>query len=75
MVGNDTSINDKINELTKQIDGMFVDVETAMRVEEQKLTDLQNQTSTVDDLLTETGSDLDATMSEIDAILGKSGGN
>jgi hypothetical protein len=75
MVGNDTSINDKINELTKQIDGMFVDVETAMRVEEQKLTDLQNQTSTVDDLLTETGSDLDATMSEIDAILGKNGGN
>ena len=61
--------------MTKQIDGMFVDVETAMRVEEQKLTDLQNQTSTVDDLLTETGSDLDATMSEIDAILGKSGGN
>ena len=54
---------------------MFVDVETAMRVEEQKLTDLQNQTSTVDDLLTETGSDLDATMSEIDAILGKNGGN
>jgi hypothetical protein len=25
--------------------------------------------------LTETGSDLDATMSEIDAILGKNGGN
>jgi hypothetical protein len=75
MVGNDTSINDKINSLSKEIDNMFVDVETAMRVEEAKLNELQNQTMSADELLTETGSDLDATMSEIDAILGKSGGN
>jgi hypothetical protein len=46
-----------------------------MRVEEAKLNELQNQTMSADELLTETGSDLDATMSEIDAILGKSGGN
>ena len=51
------------------------DVETAMRVEEAKLSELQNQTMSADELLTETGSDLDATMSEIDAILGKGGGN
>jgi chromosome segregation ATPase len=75
MVGNDTSINDKINSLSKEIDNMFVDVETAMRVEEAKLNELQNQTMSADELLTETGSDLDATMSEIDAILGKGGGN
>lgn len=71
MVGNDTSINDKISSLSKEIDNMFVDVETAMRVEEQKLEDLKSQTSSADELLTETGSDIDATMSEIDAILGK----
>lgn len=75
MVGNDTSINDKISSLNKEIEDMFVGVETAMRVEEAKLTELQNQTMSADDLLTETGSDLDATMSEIDAILGKGGGN
>jgi chromosome segregation ATPase len=75
MVGNDTSINDKISSLSKEIDNMFVDVETAMRVEEAKLSELQNQTMSADELLTETGSDLDATMSEIDAILGKGGGN
>lgn len=75
MVGNDTSINDKIASLSKEIDNMFVDVETAMRVEEAKLSELQNQTMSADELLTETGSDLDATISEIDAILGKGGGN
>lgn len=75
VVGNDTSINDKISSLSKEIDNMFVDVETAMRVEEEKLNDLKSQTTSADELLTETGSDLDATMSEIDAILGKAGGN
>jgi len=75
VVGNDTSINDKISALSKEIDNMFVDVETAMRVEEEKLNDLKSQTTSADELLTETGSDLDATMSEIDAILGKAGGN
>jgi chromosome segregation ATPase len=74
-VGNDSSINDKISSLSKEIDDMFVDVETAMRVEEAKLDELKNQTISADELLTETGSDLDATMSEIDAILGKNGGN
>jgi len=73
--GNDGSLTDKITSLSKEIDGMFVDVETQMRVEEAKLKDLSNQTISADELLTETGSDLEATMSEIDSILGKSGGN
>ena len=73
--GNDSSLTDKIGALSKDIDNMFVDVETTMRVEEDKLKDLKNQTMSADELLTETGSDLDATMGEIDAILGKGGGN
>jgi chromosome segregation ATPase len=71
---NDSSLTDKITSLSKEIDDMFVGVETTMRVEEEKLKDLQSQTISADELLTETGSDLDATMGEIDAILGKSGG-
>lgn len=72
---NDSSLTDKINSLSKEIDKMFVDVETTMRVEEDKLKDLKNQTLTADELLSETGSDLESTMGEIDAILGKGGGN
>jgi hypothetical protein len=71
LAGNDTSLSDKIGALSKEIDNMFVDVETTMRVEEGKLNDLKSQTISADELLTETGSDLDATMGEIDAILGK----
>jgi biopolymer transport protein ExbD len=71
---NDSSLTDKITSLSKEIDDMFVGVETTMRVEEEKLKDLQSQTISADELLTETGSDLDATMGEIDAILGKGGG-
>lgn len=71
----DSTLTDKIGSLSKEIDSMFVDVETTMRVEEEKLRDLKNQTNSADELLTETGSDLDATMGEIDAILGKGGEN
>lgn len=72
---NDSSLTDKISSLSKEIDNMFVDVETTMRVEEDKLKELKNQTLTADELLSETGSDLESTMGEIDAILGKGGGN
>jgi chromosome segregation ATPase len=71
---NDSSLTDKIGALSKEIDNMFVDVETTMRVEEGKLNDLKSQTISADELLTETGSDLDTTMGEIDAILGKGDG-
>ena len=71
---NDSSLTDKISSISKDIDEMFVGVETTMRVEEAKLNDLKSQTMSADELLTDTGSDLDATMGEIDAILGKDGG-
>lgn len=74
VAGDDKSVSDRINTLNKEIDEMFIDVETAMRVEESKLSDLQSQTSSADELLAEP-QDLNATMAEIDALLGNSGGN
>ncbi len=74
VAGDDKSVSDRINALNKEIDEMFIDVETAMRVEESKLTELQSQTSSADELLAEP-QDLNATMAEIDALLGKDGAN
>lgn len=68
--GNDSSLTDKLNELSKDVDDMFVDVETSIRVEEEKLADLKNQSMSADILLTDPSSDIESTMSEIDAILG-----
>ena len=76
LTGEEGSVNDKIEALNKEIDEMFVDVETALKVEEAKLTEMQTETSTADELLAEP-TDLNATMAELDAILGTGdeGGN
>jgi chromosome segregation ATPase len=68
IVTGDTSIMTKISDLSKQIDDMDVDVETALRLEDEKLKDIVSQTKSVDDLLAEPN-DMSSTMSEIDAIL------
>ena len=72
--GGQTSITDKYQSLNKEIEDLFANVETAMRTEEEKLKDLESHTSTADELLAEP-TDLDATMSQLDAILGKSAGD
>ncbi len=72
--GGQTSITDKYQSLNKEIEDLFANVETAMRTEEEKLKDLATQSSTADELLAEP-TDLDATMSQLDAILGKSAGD
>ena len=72
VAGEDKSVSDRINALNKEIDEMFIDVETAMRVEESKLSELQSQTSSADELLAEP-EDLNSTMAEIDALLGNDG--
>ncbi|MEZ6095317.1 MAG: hypothetical protein R3C03_13975 [Pirellulaceae bacterium] len=69
-----TSIMTKIEEITKSIDDLDVDIETAMRVETEKMKEATSQNMKVDDLLAEP-EDLNSTMNKIDEILGKSGGN
>ncbi len=72
LAGNETSITEKYASLSKEIEGLFVDVETAMRKEEENLRDLQSNTSIADELLAEPA-DLNSTLNQLDAILGKSG--
>lgn len=65
----DSSISDKFDKLADEVDNLFVDVETAMRIEEGKISDLQgkieSEGNSVDKILDE----MDDT-SRIDAILG-----
>ena len=67
--GDQKSMSDRFEKLSEEIDGMFVDVESAMRLEEEKLTELQAETDSADELLYDPKS-LDESMAELDAILG-----
>jgi chromosome segregation ATPase len=69
IITGDSSIMTKIDELSKQVQDLDVDIETALRVEETKMNEIVSQTKTVDELLAEP-TDVSSTMSEIDAILG-----
>lgn len=71
LAGNETSITEKYAGLSKDIEGLFTSVETEMRKQEENLKDLQSTTSTADQILGEAPSDLDATLKQIEAILGK----
>lgn len=51
--GDETSINDSIAALEKDIEEMAIDVETALRVEQDKLNELDTNTKNADALLTE----------------------
>ncbi len=70
-MGGQTSITEKYKELNTNLDDLFVDVESAMQVEEGKLSELNidSSTSKVDELLAEPA-DLNSTMNRLDAILG-----
>ncbi len=72
--GDDASISDDINALNKEIEDMFVEVESALRVEEEKINAMQAETDAVDELLAEP-TDLGGLMDDIDALLGDSNGN
>jgi len=74
MVGGETSITEKYAALNKNLDDLFVDVESALRGEEQALNDLPNTTKMADDLLAQP-TDLGNTLGKLDAILGGSGGD
>lgn len=67
------SISDKFDDLAKEVDGLFVDVETAMRVEEEKISErqaeLDSQTDIVSDLLGDLESS-ESAKSRLDEILG-----
>lgn len=70
MAGDDSSLMDKLASLSKDVDNLFIDVESSIRVEEDKMTDLINESTSADLLLTDPGSDINSTMNEIDLILG-----
>lgn len=72
LAGNESSITEKYGALSKEIEDLFVDVETAMRKEEENLQDLQSNTSIADEILAEPA-DLNSTLNQLNAILGNSG--
>ncbi len=70
-IGNsDSSILDRINSLDKEIEDMFVDVETAMRVEQDKLDSMQSETSSADALLS-VPVDLNSKLDELSNLIGE----
>lgn len=75
LAGDVTLLTDKFIAIGKEIDELFIEVESRIRADEAKLQDLQSQTLAADHWLTEPGSDLDATINEIEEILGSAGGN
>lgn len=66
--GDTQSMNDSLADLEKDIEELSIDLETALRVEESKLADLDSSNSAADELLRET-TNLDSLSSEIDDIL------
>ncbi len=67
----DDSITDRFADLQDQVNDLFIDVETAMRVEEQKITEfVDSQSDAVSDILDGMEDD-DDLKAQIDAALGK----
>jgi chromosome segregation ATPase len=73
ILGEGGSISDEFNKLEKDINELFVDVESGMRLESEKIAererDLATSTSAVDDVLKQMES-ADETASRLEAILG-----
>lgn len=76
IVGEGGSISDDFNKLEKDINDLFVDVETGMKVEAEKIAererDLEASTSNVDSILSELNA-VDTTAAKLEEILGTSG--
>ncbi len=78
IVGESGSISDEFVKLEKDIDNLFIEVETGLRVESEKVADrereLASSTSTVDEILGDLTTD-DETAARIEAILGADSAN
>jgi peptidoglycan hydrolase CwlO-like protein len=77
ILGESGSISDEFNDLEAEITDLFLEVETGMRVESEKVAQreqaLEESSSTLDDILNEVES-VDETRARIEAILSGSGG-
>lgn len=73
IAGPNESINDKFEKLNSDVDKLFVEVETSMRVEEAKLDEqlanMESSSMSIEELLKD-DTDVSGTLGEIDAILG-----
>ncbi len=78
ILGESGSISDKFSSLEKEINDLFLEVETGMRVESEKVAQreaqLENSTESLDEILSEVES-VNDTQARIDAILGKNEGD
>ena len=78
ILGESGTISQKFVDLEKQIEELFVDVETQMVLEKERLSererDMQSRSESADQIMEDLESGADATKSRIDAILGGDGG-
>ncbi|MGI9517929.1 MAG: hypothetical protein ACR2NP_12830 [Pirellulaceae bacterium] len=78
ILGESGSISEKFVDLEKQIEDLFVDVETQMVLEKERLSererDMNSRSESADAIMQDLESGSDATQARIDAILGKDNG-
>ncbi len=78
ILGESGTISQKFTDLEKQIENLFVDVETQMALEKERLSererDMNSRSESADQIMQDLESGSDATKARIDAILGAGAG-